>query len=252
MKIASARIVIVDTNRLFRAGLISLLGRDAADPIEEADDIDGLARLTGIGKEFDLVLLEARIPQSGAPCPAERARGLLPKARISMLADRFDAAQMRKCFGAGADGYLLKNISGDTLEASLRLMLLGEKILPSTLAELMMGDGCANGAVPDLPGERSPAAEILSERELEILRCLVNGDSNKRIANRLSIAEATVKVHLKNILRKTRAANRTQAAIWAVHRGLSGMAAAAMMCLSPEEISAITNCARIAASLCSL
>lgn len=71
----------------------------------------------------------------------------------------------------------------------------------------------------------------LSERELEILRCLVDGDSNKRIANRLNITEATVKVHLKSILRKTHVMNRTQAAIWGLQRGLVGMAAAIAIAL---------------------
>jgi DNA-binding NarL/FixJ family response regulator len=61
----------------------------------------------------------------------------------------------------------------------------------------------------------------LSDRELEILRCLVNGDANKVIANRLAITEATVKVHMKSLLRKIKAGNRTQAAIWALHHGLA-------------------------------
>src|SRR5690606_27993835 len=61
----------------------------------------------------------------------------------------------------------------------------------------------------------------LSEREMEILRCLVNGDANKVIANRLDITEATVKVHMKSLLRKIKAANRTQAAIWALNQGVT-------------------------------
>lgn len=240
MPVTHTSIAVVDSNRLFRAGLISLLAHEPGSPICEAANVEELGVLIADGRQFDLILLEARTPDPGAPCPVTAARSLMPDARITMLADKFDAAQLRKCFAAGADGYLLKDISSETLQASLNLILLGEKILPSSLAEMLSKDNfLAVGSVDGSAILSNDCASELSEREMEILRCLVNGDSNKRIANRLRIAEATVKVHLKSILRKTNAANRTQAAIWALQRGVSGMAASAVVALNVPEIRAL-------------
>jgi len=93
------------------------------------------------------------------------------------------------------------------------LVLLGEKVFPTSLAALLISGPVDN--VVEMPGGRRG----LSERENQILRSLLKGESNKMIANRLGITEATVKVHLKTVLRKIGAANRTQAAIWALNNG---------------------------------
>lgn len=227
MSALPAHIVVVDSNRLFRAGLISILGATLGQSVDEAEDLEDLAQLAAEGTRFDLVLLEAGMIEEGGACPIAEVRRILPGARVTMLADKFDPAQLRKCLVAGAHGYLLKNISSETLQASLQLVLLGEKILPTPLVELLCQDRMNEApAMAAMPTANGHAGGDLSEREFEILRCLVAGDSNKRIAIRLRIAEATVKVHLKSILRKTNAANRTQAAIWALQRGVPGVAAA--------------------------
>lgn len=243
MEVTRASIAIVDSNRLFRAGLISLLNDAAGHPVGEAANVEDLRGLIAEGRQFDLILLEARKGPPENPCPVTDVRALLPAARITVLAEKFDTGQLRACFAAGADGYLLKDISHQTLQASLNLILLGEKILPTPLAEMLAQEGLlplnGAGAENGFTIIADDHAGGISEREMEILRCLVNGDSNKRIANRLSIAEATVKVHLKSILRKTHAANRTQAAIWALHRGVSGMAAAAILALGEPDLQAL-------------
>lgn len=236
MVLSNAKIVVVDSNRLFRAGLVSLLTRQTASSIAEASSISDLASLVTAEDAFDLVLLEVCDGQEEDPCPVSEVRDLLPQARVTMLADRLDPTRLRKCFAAGADGFLLKNISSETLLGSLTLIRLGEKIFPSPLADLLSSDGQGMLA-PVENGGAAPAPGLqinLSDREIEILRCLITGDSNKRIANRLNIAEATVKVHLKSILRKTRAMNRTQAAIWALQRGVSGIAAGTLVALTAE------------------
>ena len=96
-------------------------------------------------------------------------------------------------------------------------------MLPSHLAALLI-----SGRVGATTAGATPAARNgLSQREVQILRCLLNGDSNKMIANHLNITEATVKVHLKSLLRKINASNRTQAAIWALNNGIGGELAGA-------------------------
>src|SRR3546814_12902639 len=95
--------------------------------------------------------------------------------------------------------------------------MLGQKVMPTELAMALI-----NGATGMQPADgRSIADYGLSDREMEILRCLVNGDANKVIANRLDITEATVKVHMKSLLRKIKAANRTQAARCAPNQALA-------------------------------
>jgi two-component system nitrate/nitrite response regulator NarL len=152
-----------------------------------------------------------------------------PTARIALLADhdQLSDANIVAAFRAGADAYFLKP-SCDTFIKSLELVMLGETILPPAVMSFILGHiGEAAADVeksPDAPrpptvyaGVSSTYSPRLSAREQCILRCLIEGDSNKAIARKNDIAEATVKVHVKAILRKIRVNNRTQAAIWAMN-----------------------------------
>jgi two-component system nitrate/nitrite response regulator NarL len=142
-----------------------------------------------------------------------------PSARIMLLATEFDFRMVRSAFRAGAAGCLLEELSCDRLVGMLHLVAMGEKVFPSQLADQLM-DGAGvnqqNGLSPTIDSAH------LSVREVEILRCLIMGLPNKVISRRLSISEATVKVHVKAVLRKLHVMNRTQAAIWATSRGLRG------------------------------
>ncbi|HZD54084.1 MAG TPA: response regulator transcription factor, partial [Woeseiaceae bacterium] len=133
------------------------------------------------------------------------------------LADRhFRPETLLAAMSSGADGVILSELSPEAFMQSLRLVSLGEKVLPAQLATLLMDRNLGNPLVP------SEVREIgLSEREIDILKLLVGGHSNKAIAIRLDIAEATVKVHVKSVLHKIRVGNRTQAAVWALGHGLT-------------------------------
>ena len=137
------------------------------------------------------------------------------------MTDEYSIENVGLAFNAGASGYLIKTISCDPLGGALRLISMGEKVFPSQIAESLL-DPAWRMARPNWNAGRE--ALNLSAREIEILRCLVSGEANKVISRRLHITEATVKVHIKAILRKLRVTNRTQAAIWAVTRGLSDSA----------------------------
>ena len=130
-----------------------------------------------------------------------------------VLADDFAVDALRDAMNAGADGYLMKDVSPEALIQSLELVMMGEKVFPTNLASMLL----------NLDSTPSPMNSIrgLSPREQEILQALVTGASNKLIAIRLGITEATVKVHLKTLLRKIDVNNRTQAAIWAMNNGFS-------------------------------
>jgi two-component system nitrate/nitrite response regulator NarL len=136
---------------------------------------------------------------------------------------------MVSAFAAGANLYFANSVSCDALIKALELVMLGETILPPQLFAVIGNGQERKGMRPIRQRVHGDAAQRtqadntprLSGRETSILRCMVAGDSNKVIARKIDITEATVKVHVKAILRKIRVHNRTQAAIWAMNNGVS-------------------------------
>jgi two-component system nitrate/nitrite response regulator NarL len=145
----------------------------------------------------------------------ERHDSLRDDPRVVVLADQLCLADMARLLNAGADGYLVNELSAEAFSLSLLLVMQGEKVLPSTLAGVLANERGEASQAPLLQGQRH-----LTERETQILRCLLNGHSNKHIARALTISEGTVKVHLKSLMKKIAAANRTQAALWARNNGI--------------------------------
>ena len=147
-----------------------------------------------------------------------------PAARIVLLADHFEPEFVRQGLEAGANGFCLSGRSPEVLTTSLELVMLGELALPTELVCSMLDavplnpESETTSGVLDEPKACAPRPSNLSAREAEILSSLMEGSPNKVIARRLDVAEATVKVHVKAILRKIGASNRTQAAMWAKGR----------------------------------
>src|SRR5262249_48125539 len=149
-----------------------------------------------------------------------------PTARIAVVADRYRLDELVSAFRAGANGYFVDVMTSHILIKSLELVMMGETVFPPEFLSFALdpeGDLVREDAHPDdnqrpLLSEDGVAPQ-LSPREKSILRHLIEGDSNKSIARKIDIAEATVKVHVKAILRKIRAQNRTQAAIWGMSNG---------------------------------
>ncbi len=144
-----------------------------------------------------------------------------PAARIVVLADHFDLSFMTQARAAGVDGFCVTGSSREVLITSLELVMLGESVLPGALVGSLLA-GIAMSPEPEprksSPAQVQPSARrlpSLSAREAEILGCLMGGSPNKVIARQFNLAEATVKVHVKAVLRKIGVANRTQAAMWA-------------------------------------
>jgi len=213
----SVDILLIDANKLFREGLKRLLDNSPFSISAEADTLpEGIDRISdGLQPKVALVEFDAG---NDDVQQLQSLREKYPDMKLVVLAATTrNIHHLARCFEAGADAYLLKNISPEALKQSLKLVLLGEKVFPTRLAALLV-----SGQVEaHRPLAASADLEGLSERELQILRCLLNGHPNKVIAKKLNITEATVKVHLKGVLKKINAANRTQAAIWALNNGLS-------------------------------
>ena len=198
-----SRTILIEANRLFRQGLKHLLA-DTRFAVE--------AEFSTTGQAVDGAVTSGLVIV-GEAGDLNTLRSADPGARVVMLASDFAVAALRDAMNAGADGYLMKDVSPEALLQSLELVMMGEKVFPSNLAAMLL-------SLDSMP---SPMNSIrgLTPREHEILQALVTGASNKLIANRLGITEATVKVHLKTLLRKIDVNNRTQAAIWAMNNGFT-------------------------------
>jgi two-component system, NarL family, nitrate/nitrite response regulator NarL len=215
------KVVLVGMNNLFLQGLRHLLDPAQFTVAGEARDLASWRALLGEGRDPDLVpdLLVADLNGSyeGDLDSLQGVRATCGELRIVVLANELCLVDMARLLRAGVDGYLLKDLSAEALSLSLRLVMNGEKTLPSTLASVLADDprtGAANGA-------SIRAQKHLTEREEQILRCLLNAYSNKHIARALNISEGTVKVHLKSVMKKISAGNRTQAALWARNNGIA-------------------------------
>jgi DNA-binding NarL/FixJ family response regulator len=169
------------------------------------------------GDDFDVVLEQVAL-----------LRDNHPSGRIAIVADHYQLDELVSAFRAGANGYFVDVMTCDVFIKSIELVMMGETIFPPAFLSFVLDSGS------DHIGKRAPRDETkqailvrtedtiapqLSPRERSILHCLIEGDSNKSIARKIDIAEATVKVHVKAILRKIRVQNRTQAAIWGMNNG---------------------------------
>ncbi|WP_262297461.1 response regulator transcription factor [Microvirga sesbaniae] len=209
----------VCTNPLLRLGLENVLSE--AGFIVWHDIVDGFSSLPRIDDEVSaLFIIDGSSFADGVTDLARRLKAHAPDARMVMLADSFDAAVVHAAWSAGVHGFCLTNQRQDVLIKSLELVMLGEIVLPAAIvlpiAELGLSDAegdAGEGLVPmRVNGHQS---RKLSSREAQILACLRDGAPNKVIARQLNLSEATVKVHVKAILKKIGACNRTQAALWA-------------------------------------
>jgi two-component system, NarL family, nitrate/nitrite response regulator NarL len=208
----SSRTILIEPNRLFRQGLKHLL---AGTRFEVEVEFSTMEQAVDGAVASGLVIIGE---VSKEPGDLHRLRDAYPDARIVVLAIDLTVDALRDAMNTGADGFLMKDVSPEALIQSLELIMMGEKVYPTNLAAMLL----------DLNSAPSPnSTRGLSPRELEILQALVTGASNKLIAIRLGITEATVKVHLKTLLRKIDVINRTQAAIWAMNNGVSANEAAA-------------------------
>jgi two-component system nitrate/nitrite response regulator NarL len=165
--------------------------------------------------------------------------------RIAIVADHYRLDDLVSAFRAGAHGYFVDVMTCDALIKSIELVMMGETIFPPALLSLILGaesDRHRAAVSPDesnqaiLVTTEDPIAPQLSPREKLSLRCLIDGDSNKCIARKIDIAEATVKVHVKAILRKIRVQNRTQAAIWGMNNGSLARTANNQLPLSTSDV----------------
>ena len=213
------RLLLVDDQAMFREGLRLILGQQKDfEIVGEAGD--GLAALE-LARRInpDVVLMDLRMPNLGGVEATRRIRTEAPMVKVIVLTTFEEDDEVFAALRAGAAGFLLKDSPSDKLCEAIRLAARGETWLqPSVAAKLVAEFG---RLAPRLqPSQTGALLEQLSPRELEVLRCLAAGMSNKEIGRKLTLTEGTVKNHMSQVLGKLQVLDRTQAALRARELGL--------------------------------
>ncbi|MDQ2835353.1 MAG: response regulator transcription factor [Acidobacteriota bacterium] len=201
----AVRILIIEDHHVVRKGFVALLqmlpglavvgeGGDGAEAVALFDE-----------HRPDVTLMDLRLPGMGGVDAIKAIRKKNPGARIIVLTTFDGDEDIYRALQAGARGYLLKGMDADDLTAAIHAVHAGRTYIPSEIAERL--------------AERFSGSE-LTERETEVLRLIVGGNSNKEIGAKLFISEATVKTHVNNLLSKLGVSDRTQAATTALQRGI--------------------------------
>jgi DNA-binding NarL/FixJ family response regulator len=208
------RVVICDDHAVFRRGLTMVLADEPGiEVVGEAEDGDAAV---AVAEELapDVVLMDVRMPKRSGIEATRAIAELVPTARIVMLTVSDEEEDLYEAVKAGAAGYLLKEISIEEVAESIRSVMTGQSLITPSMASKLLAEFSnlskkaeARNAVP---------VPRLTERELEVLRLVAQGMSNKEIASELYISENTVKNHVRNILEKLHLHSRMEAVVYAV------------------------------------
>lgn len=208
-KTSPAKLLLVDDHPMLRRGIADLLSlEDDVEVVGEASDgKQALAFLQD--NQVDLVILDHNMPiLTGIETLKEiKARNIDVKTLLFTVSDSGDDVQ--EALKLGVDGYLLKDMEPDLIIDDIRKILRGELVISPNLASIL-AQTLRTPRVSDI-------ASNLTARELQVIQMVAEGLSNKMIANKLDIAESTVKVHVKHILNKTGLRTRVDAAVWTVN-----------------------------------
>lgn len=205
------RLFLVEDHTVVRQGLRLIL-EDAADITvvgEAATAQEALRRLPAA--QPDVVLLDIHLPDQSGLSVLQQVHRVVPKARVIVLTVSDRREDIRGALEAGARGYLLKNVSAETVVETVRQVMRGGVVLPPEVAAMV---------VEDLTRPSTPQGEPLTPREMVVLQHMVQGLSNKEIARALGVSENTVKTHVRHILAKLNARSRVEAVTYALQHGL--------------------------------
>jgi two-component system NarL family response regulator len=211
------RVIIADDHALFRRGLMMVL--------EEEDDIEVVAEAAN-GREVvelarelapDVVVMDVRMPQVDGIAATRAILEAVPAAMVLVLTVSDDEDDLFEAMKAGAAGYLLKEISIDEVGQAVRSVTRGQRLVTPSLATKLISEFAT---ISRRAAERRFDAPQLTARELEVLKHVSDGSSNREIGSRLGISENTVKNHVRNILEKLRLHTRMEAVLYAMRENL--------------------------------
>lgn len=208
------RVFLADDHAIVRKGIEALLGTEAGmDVVGTA--ADGEEAVAGVAHQRpDVILLDLQMPHKGGIEAIAEIKERDPQARILVLTSFSDDDKVFAAIKAGAMGYILKDASPHELLSAIRHIHEGKSSLDPEIALKVIHE-------LNKPSELPPTEEPLTEREVEILQLVARGLSNQQISEELVISERTARTHISNILAKLHLANRTQAALYALRRGIA-------------------------------
>lgn len=215
----SVTVLIVDDHIVARAGLRAILETDPGMcVVEEASDgVEAVAKVTELHP--DVVLMDVRMPLMDGLEATRQIKANHPTTSIIMMTSYDEDALVIDSVRAGAAGYLLKDTSRDLLLHTIWAVVSGGILVKATLLRKAVEGLAAQAQFTKVPLQNAQA-EQLTEREREVLKLIVEGRTNRVIADTLSLAEVTVKKHVQSVIAKLGASDRTQAAVTAIRSGL--------------------------------
>jgi DNA-binding NarL/FixJ family response regulator len=212
------RVVIVDDQTLVRHGIRTLLEIADLDVVGEADD--GQAALDVVATTApDVILLDLRMPRYDGLWTLRELRERGIDVPVLVLTTFDDDSLVLDALHAGARGYLLKDVTVEQLTRAVHTLADGGTLVAPSITSRMLR---AIRSVPWAAGADAPPAQRLTERELEVLRLMAEGYTNREISSALHLVEGTVKNHVSTILLKLSARDRTNAVLRALHLGILG------------------------------
>ncbi len=208
--------LVVDDQQLFRRGLTMLLAVEPGLEVvgEAGDGVEGTALAETAAP--DVVLLDVRMPKKSGIEACLAIKQSVPSAKIIMLTVSDEEADLYEAVKSGASGYLLKDSSIEEVAQAIRVVADGQSLISPSMA-IKLIDEFKQMSRPER--DNGPALR-LTERELDVLRLVAQGHSNKEIAARLFISENTVKNHVRNMLEKLQLHSRMEAVMYAVRENL--------------------------------
>ena len=212
------RVLIADDQALFRRGLYVVLGtEEGIEVVGEAENgEEAIAKAEDLAP--DVVLMDVRMPKVNGIDAARAIRAMAPSTRILMLTVSDEEDDLYEAIKAGANGYLLKEISVEEVAEAIRAVVQGQSLISPSMASKLLSE--FNSLVRRAEEKQQFPAPALTARELEVLKLVAKGMSNREIADELFISENTVKNHVRNILEKLHLHSRMQAVMYAVREQL--------------------------------
>lgn len=210
------RILIVDDHAIVREGLRGLIefNPDMELVGEAASGEEGVSKALQLRP--DVILMDLLMPEKDGVSAIKEIKSQWQEARVLVLTSFLEDDKVFPAIENGALGYLLKDTQPDELLAAIRGVHRGESMLHPSIAKKIMQRIQQGG-----DDKRKQDEQVLTEREMDVLRLLAQGDGDREIADKLVISERTVHFHVGNILSKLHLANRTQAALYAIRKGLA-------------------------------
>ncbi|HEY8340417.1 MAG TPA: response regulator transcription factor [Egibacteraceae bacterium] len=212
------RVIVADDHALFRRGLEMVLASE--DDIEVVAEAGDGAEVVALAIEHmpDLVLMDVRMPVQGGIAATKAIREALPHTKILMLTISDEEEDLYDAIKAGANGYLLKEISIDEVADAIRSVHAGQSLISPSMASKLLTEFAAMARKGE-ERQQMPTPR-LTDREMEVLALVAQGMNNRDIAKELFISENTVKNHVRNILEKLHLHSRMEAVVYAVREKL--------------------------------